>query len=365
MSPRYQCDQYIQMKIDRVQDIIAKKRKIKDVAEFFSVSRQIVSRWVAIYRVHGEKWLVPKKPWPKNGTAWNRTDTLIEERVCILAKQFPHLGTEDLASKLEEITGITRDQSTIYRILRRNKTRYTRRGDWKERSKKLYVLDRPGREIQVDACFPFGYSRRETQYDGLDDCSRFVFSALHSEHSVRSSMEFVWNLIHASPFHIEKIRTDDGREFWPGFTKFLESLNIIHIKNPPYTPEHNGKVERYHRTLWKCIWEYSVWISVDEYRYRLKLFTDWYNYKKPHRGLGMFGMTPAEKIGYCLLQKILQTQKESEEPSGERVLKNVNLILQNNNFRVFDLVFQKVDQPEKPRERLLFALLFYSFGQKP
>jgi hypothetical protein len=79
----------------------------------------------------------------------------------------------------------------------------------------------------------------------------------------------------------------------------------------------------------------------------------------------MFGMTPAEKIGYCLLQKILQTQKESEEPSGERVLKNVNLILQNNNFRVFDLVFQKVDQPEKPRERLLFALLFYSFGQKP
>jgi transposase-like protein len=55
MGPRYQCDQYIQMKIERVKDIIEKKRKICDVADFFSVSRQIVSRWVALYRVHGEK----------------------------------------------------------------------------------------------------------------------------------------------------------------------------------------------------------------------------------------------------------------------------------------------------------------------
>lgn len=318
------------MKIERVKDIISKKRKIKDVAEFFGVTRQIVSRWVALYRIHGEVGLVPKKPWPKKGTAWNHTDEKTEEKICVLAKQFPNLGTEDLAGKLEESTGIVLNQSTIFRILRRNKIRYTRKGDWKEKSKKLYVLDRPGREVQVDACFPFGYSRPETQYDALDDCSRFVFSRLHSEHCVRSSMEFVWNLIHNAPFPIEAIRTDGGSEFWPGFTAFIGSLGIRHIKNPPYTPEHNGKVERYHRTLWKCLWGYSLKIDVHEYRYRLKLFTDWYNFKKPHRWLGMFGMTPVEKIGYCLLQKALQAQRESEEPWGEKTFRNVNLILQNN-----------------------------------
>lgn len=114
-----------------------------------------------------------------------------------------------------EITGLILDQSTVYRILRRNKVRYTRKGDWKEKNKKLYVLDRPGREVQVDACFPFGYSRPEIQYDALDDCSRYVFSRLHAEHCVRSSMEFVWNLIHESPFPIERIRTDCGSEFGP------------------------------------------------------------------------------------------------------------------------------------------------------
>ena len=55
MGPRYQCDQYIQMKIERVKDIIAKRRKLSDVADLFDVSRQMVSRWVAIYKVHGEK----------------------------------------------------------------------------------------------------------------------------------------------------------------------------------------------------------------------------------------------------------------------------------------------------------------------
>jgi len=305
MGPRYQCNQYIEMKIERVKDIIEKKRKICDVADIFWVSRQIVSRWVALYRVHGEKWLIPKKPWPKNGTTWNRTDEDAEEKICALAKQFPQSWTEDIATKLMETTWLVLNQSTVYRILRRNKIRYTRKGDWKEKSKKLYVLDRPGREVQVDACFPFGYSRPDTQYDALDDCSRFVFSRIHTEHCVRSSMEFVWNLVHESPFPIERIRTDCGSEFGPWFTDFLRKLGIEHVKNSPYTPEHNGKVERYHRTLWRCLWEYSTQMNVHAYRYKLKLFTDWYNYKKPHRWLWMFWMTPVEKLWYCLIQKII------------------------------------------------------------
>ncbi|MFA9289523.1 MAG: integrase core domain-containing protein [Weeksellaceae bacterium] len=87
-----------------------------------------------------------------------------------------------------------------------------------------------------------------------------------------------------------------------------------HKKNPPYTPEHNGKVERYHRTLWKHMGEYSLFIDIHEYRYKLKLFTDFYNYHRPHSGYGMMNMTPHEKIGYSLLQNSLAYARESEEP---------------------------------------------------
>jgi transposase InsO family protein len=263
-------------------------------------------------------------------------------KICALARQYPSLGTEELSETFREITGKRIHQSTVWRILRRNKVRYVRKWDgiewvWQERSPKLYVLDTPWREVQVDACFPFGYSRPETQYDALDDCTRFVFSRLHSEKSVRSSIEFVWNLIHASPFHIQSIRTDEWSEFGKGFAEFLTEVGIEHIRNPPYTPEHNGKVERYHRTLWKWLeklWGYNLWCDVHEYRYKLRLFTDWYNHKKPHRWLWMFGMTPVQKLAYCLLQHSLQVYRESEDPWGETkdrlTFRNVKLTLQNN-----------------------------------
>jgi transposase InsO family protein len=73
-------------------------------------------------------------------------------------------------------------------------------------------------------------------------------------------------------------------------------------------------VERYHRTLWQNLGEYSMKIDAQEYRLKLKMFENWYNYEKPHSGLGMFGMTPAEKIGYRLVSKTLRTARESEEP---------------------------------------------------
>lgn len=177
------------------------------------------------------------------------------------------------------------DQSTVFRILRRNGVRYRDPGEWRRRRKTLYVLDEPGREVQVDACFPFGRARREAQYDAVDDCSRFVFSKLHAEHSARSSAEFVANLVRESPFRISRIRTDCGGEFGPGFTEFLRKLRIRHVRNAPYSPQHNGKVERYHRTLWQHVGRPSARADVHEYRLRLRMFTDWYNFRKPHSGL--------------------------------------------------------------------------------
>ena len=54
------------------------------------------------------------------------------------------------------------------------------------------------------------------------------------------------------PFKIECVQTDNGQEFTknPSLTQFQRTLNehgIIHKMIKPYTPRHNGKVERSHR----------------------------------------------------------------------------------------------------------------------
>ena len=98
-------------------------------------------------------------------------------------------------------------------------------------------------------------------------------------------MEFAENLVRESPFRVRRIRTDCGSEFGPGFTAFLGKLGVEHVRNAPYSPQHNGKVERYHRTLWQNVGRPSPRADVHAYRYRLRLFTYWYNFRKPHSGL--------------------------------------------------------------------------------
>lgn len=358
MWPRFQCDRYIAMKIQAVRDILDKKRSVTEVAESFRVSRQSISTWISRYRMYWEVGLVPKPPWPRpkvlpDGSTgfevYNRTSLHLEEKIYTLAKQLPEMGTRELSWRIENMTGEKIDQSTVYRILKRKKVRYARDTEYvRRKGLKRYCLEVPGQEVQIDVCFPFGRTRPEVQYDAIDDCSRFIVSRVHSEHCVRSSMEFVWNLLHTPPYNttrIQVIRTDCGQEFGKWFTEFLAKLGIEHKKNPPYTPEHNWKVERYHRTLWKHMWEYSLFIDIHEYRYKLKLFTDFYNYHRPHSGYGMMNMTPAEKIGYTLLQISVQVQKEkdslayareSEDPWGlngySKSFLNVNLTLQRNKF---------------------------------
>jgi putative transposase len=121
-------------------------------------------------------------------------------------------------------------------------------------------------------------------YDMIDDCSRVVKAKAYSEKTVENSIKFITYVLSTTSLSIRAIRTDNGSEFSRAFTEYLEGMGIKHIKNTTYTPEENGKIERYHRT-WKDedINYRSYGMSLDEANYRLKLREYHYNYKRKHR----------------------------------------------------------------------------------
>ena len=83
--------------------------------------------------------------------------------------------------------------------------------------------------------------------------------------------------------------------------KYLKENNIEHRMNTPYCPEENGKIERFHRTLNEKCLRFGFYPSdpLETMQYRLNLFLQYYNYRRKHRGLGMFGVTPMEKLQEC------------------------------------------------------------------
>lgn len=176
--------------------------KYKEGAQLLGIHPKSFSRLMRRYKCYGESVLMPAKPGPKKFTPDNRTPEWIEDLLVELEKNNPDMGPQPLAEKLEEVHGIKLHTTTIWRILKRRKIRYTR--DYKrfKLDPKLYCLDRPGEEIQLDGSYPYGRSRKVVSFDAVDDCSRFLCARLYNRETAANAIEFVKYLIQKFPFRV-------------------------------------------------------------------------------------------------------------------------------------------------------------------
>ena len=294
---------YMQLKEEKLKQIINKKKTVVGVANDLNVSRQSVHKWLSRYKRFGISGLIERK---RTGCkhAHNKTSEEVEQLVINISRQYFADGVETLHDRLEYEYNLTLNPSTIYRILKRNNVRYTdsytrTKKRWK---KQLYAHQTPGLELQMDTKYPYGYKQGKVIYTIIDDATRWVFVWSYDTANAVNTCDFIEKVFKRAPFHIQKIRTDQGTEFVNRkVTDLLTENNIVHRKNTPYCPEENGKIERFHRTLNDKALRYGFRPSdsLDMMQYRLNLFLHYYNYEKRHRGLGMEGMTPVQKLLEC------------------------------------------------------------------
>lgn len=291
---------YMLLQEEKLQRIITKQATVKQVAEELSVSRQTIHKWLARYKRFGTEGLIIRKK-KHHVPAHNKTDSTIEQLVVNLAQEHYYDGVEALHDRLEEAHNLMLHPTTIYRILKRTGTRYaddytaTKR-QWK---KQLYAHEVPGQELQMDTVYPFGYKQGKVIYTIIDDATRWVFAWSYSTANQDNTLDFLNKMLSRAPFPIQKIRTDQGREFIGNRVKALLKEKEIPLRNnTPYCPEENGKIERFHRTLKEKGIRRSFLAedSLEMMQYRLSLFLHYYNYRKKHRGLGMDGRTPMERL---------------------------------------------------------------------
>lgn len=291
---------YMLLQEEKLQRIMTKQATVKQVAQELSVSRQTIHKWLARYRRFGVDGLIIHRK--KHHTpAHNRTEATIEQLVMNLAKEHSYDGVETLHDRLEEMYHLTLHPTTIYRILKRTGTRYMdgysiTKYRWK---KQLYAHQIPGQELQMDTVYPFGYKQGKVIYTIIDDASRWVFAWSYRTANQENTLDFLKRVLERTPFSVHKIRTDQGREFIGNQVKaFLKEKAITYRNNTPYCPEENGKIERFHRTLKEkgIRRSFLAQDSLETMQYRLTLFLHYYNYRKKHRGLGMEGMTPMERL---------------------------------------------------------------------
>ena len=186
--------------------------------------------------------------------------------------------------------GVAVSLSTVKRVL----SRYgclKKRSPWKKR--RIYPL-RPdiakqGNLVEFDTVhFVDKYGKRTYVFTALDVYSRFAYARWYAKANTHTSIAFLKQVRKYFPFPIHCIQTDNGPEFGKWFTDHCKTK---HRHNHPRSPNENGHLERFNRTLQEEIPKHKLCIY---HKADVSKFLKYYNTKRMHMGINF--KTPAQML---------------------------------------------------------------------
>lgn len=200
--------------------------------------------------------------------------------------------------------GYSRSIPGLYRFLRKRGIMAVHPPNPKYIPKPYEQMTYPGQRIQVDVKFvPSACLKNSAiigkqffQYTAIDEYSRWRFVEAFEEHNTYSSALFLEHLVKAFPMPIECVQTDNGTEFTNRFTSHrdrptlfqarLAQHGITHKLIRPYTPRHNGKVERSHRKDNERFYATHLFYSFGDFAKQLQVYNRRDYNRFPMRPLG-------------------------------------------------------------------------------
>jgi transposase InsO family protein len=208
-----------------------------------------------------------------------------------MRRRLPSLGLVEFWFRLLD-RGYNRHIVSLYRVLKRMDL-------IQKPQKKPYVpkpytqMTFPGERVQIDvkfvprSCCPNQLpNERFYQYTAIDEFSRLRFLMGFREHNSYSSAVFLEAAVAFFARYgisIKCVQTDNGLEFTNRFNSRITNkptlfqttaarLGIQHKTIKPFTPRHNGKVERSHKEDQKRFYCSHSFYSFKDYTEQLKAY---------------------------------------------------------------------------------------------
>lgn len=257
----------------------------------YNVSRQYVYRWKNRYDGTLQS-LADRSHRPHSHPNQHTPEEI--KLINDMRRRNPHAGLVVFWVKLR-MRGYTRSISGLYRFLRKQGMMAEKLPNPKYIPKPYEQMRYPGQRVQIDVKFVpasciVGQEAgcKWYQYTFIDEFTRFRYLEAFQEHSTYSSSEFIKHVVQKFPYAIECVQTDNGLEFTnrlsnrnskkPSlFEITLRQLGIRHKLIRPFTPRHNGKVERSHRKDNEDFYASHKFYSFDDFRKQLAVRQRQYN----------------------------------------------------------------------------------------
>ena len=290
----------------------SEKYGVTKAAIKYKVNRQYIYRWKKRYDGNIES-LRDRSRRPKHHPNQHTEEEL--KLIRNMRRRNPNAGLVVFWVKLRQ-RGYTRSITGLYRVLVRQGVMAVKPPNPKYIPKPYEQMRYPGQRIQIDVKFvPAACIIKEGakyyQYTAIDEYSRYRYLEAFKENSTYSSAQFATHVIdHFAKMgiRVECIQTDNGFEFTKrfggsapdNFTLFEARLKQCEVKHKlirPFTPRHNGKVERSHRKDNEYFYATHKFYSFADFKEQLTIHNRKYN-SFPIRPLGW--KSPKEVINAFL-----------------------------------------------------------------
>jgi transposase InsO family protein len=272
----------------------------KKALEEIGVSRSTFYEWYKRYQEEGFEGLRSRNKTPRQ--VWNTIPEWERQRVVEVAREYPEKSCREVACHITDNMGYFISESSVYRILKAydlvTSPVYTvvcardRFENPTTRINQLWQTDFSYLKV-VD----WGWYYLSTV---MDDYSRYILAwrlcrTMMAEDVKKTlDMAIEWTGVeHVQVVYRPRLLSDNGSAYISKeLRKYLETIEIQHIRCKPYHPMTQGKIERYHRSL-KNIILLDNYYSPTELEERIREWVDYYNDHRYHEAID--NVTPADK----------------------------------------------------------------------
>ena len=302
-----------------------KTRPIAHVAAEMGISRACASKWVNRWRRHGDAGLLERSSSPHRSP--NATPAWAIEQIETWRREHKW-SAQRIAVELADL-GFTINRRTVTRHLTRlglGRRKFIDPGGENNRRPGKITARWPGHMVHldvkkvgripdgggwrihgrdsdqaktVDRAKSAGAKRGYTYlHSAVDGFSRLSYTEPLPDEKGATAAAFlarakVWFAAHGIT-HIHRVVTDNGACYRSGDFARIVGRSTRHQKTKPYTPRHNGKVERYQRILAEELLYAREFNSEDARSFAIAVWNIHYNYHRPHSGAG--GRPPASRL---------------------------------------------------------------------
>ena len=260
-------------------------KEARDICAAYDISLSTFRRWVRAYRKGGVSGLELRTPGPAHGN--NSISNELEQRILSLKQKHPSWG----ARRIKYQYDLQCHWRTVHRVIKRHGMLVRIKA--KPQPSKRFQRRHVDSMWQGDS-FQFRISGVGKVYvtGFTDDCSRFrIRSGVYLHKGAKEAIDALQRALRRGRIPRE-IYLDNAKQFIADdFHEEAKKHGIKLIFGKPYHPQGRGKIENYHKVLWRELITQLRFSSLLHCKRELKKFDRKYNYWRKNQTLGW--KTPA------------------------------------------------------------------------